>query len=47
MGEAAQGFSVRRTFKYAAAGNPRRTKSSEKKAIYEWTLKREENANNR
>jgi hypothetical protein len=37
----------RLTFKYVAAGNPRRTKASGKKAIYGWTLKREENANNR
>jgi hypothetical protein len=28
---------------YAAAGNPRRIKSSGKKTIYGWTLKREEN----
>ena len=44
MGNAAQGFLVRRTFRYAAAGNPRRTKSIGKKTIYGWTLKRDKNA---
>jgi hypothetical protein len=33
--------------KYAAAGNPRRTKSRGKKTIYGWTLKREKNADNK
>jgi hypothetical protein len=50
MGKAAQGFSVpakrdRKAYtKYAAAGNPGRTKSIGKKTIYGWALKREKNA---
>ncbi len=36
--KAAQGFAVRRTCLYAAAGNPRRTPSRVKRAISGWTL---------
>ena len=38
MSKAAQGFALRRTFKYAADGNLRRTPLIEKRAIYGWKL---------
>jgi hypothetical protein len=42
MRKAAQWFSLRRTFGYAAGGNPRRTHIIGKRAIYEleifWSL---------
>ena len=38
MGKAAQGFAVRHTLRYVAAGNPRRTPLIEKRAIYGWKL---------
>jgi hypothetical protein len=38
MSKAAQGFLLRRTFTYAADGNPRRTKLIGKRAIFGWKL---------
>ncbi len=38
MSKAAQGFLSRRTFKYAADGNPRRTPLIGKRAILGWKL---------
>jgi len=38
MSKTAQGFSLRRTFEYAAGGNPWRTPLIGKIAISEWKL---------
>ena len=45
MGKAAQGFSLRRTFEYAAGGNLRRTQRIGKMAISGWKLSKFSNRN--